>query len=98
MLGGWPIVVELNPEKRAHAAKLGCTALDPTDPKACLKAIRQASPGGRGVMGAIDFVGMEPTFKTCYTGLRAGGVAVVVGLFGMTANLSMYDMILNEKR
>lgn len=97
LLGGWPIVVELNPEKRALAAKLGCVALDPSDPKACLKAIRQASPGGRGVMGAIDFVGMEPTFKTCYAGIRKGGTAVVVGLFGMTVNLSMYEMILNEK-
>ena len=35
LLGGWPIVVELNPEKRALAAKLGCVALDPSDPKAC---------------------------------------------------------------
>lgn len=97
MFGGWPKVMDLDEEKRGIATKLGCEAYDPRDAKAAVRAIRKATGTKKGVQAAVDFVGAEATFKTCFDAIRTGGSLVAVGLFGAKLELSLPMFIMGQK-
>lgn len=73
------IVAEIDPVK-AEAAKAAGAAevIDPRD-KESLPRLQKAYGG---VHAAFDFVGAETTVQLAARGLRRGGTAIVVGLFG----------------
>jgi D-arabinose 1-dehydrogenase-like Zn-dependent alcohol dehydrogenase len=82
-----PIVVEIDPAKRAVALERGASAaFDPADANA-RKAVVAASGGG--VAGAIDFVGSDKSAAFAYGALAKGGRLVVAGLIGGEMRLSV---------
>ena len=87
MKGKGTIAVDIDPEKRAAAKKLGAlAAIDPNAPDALAQL--KAAAGG-GVWAAIDFVGNEQTAQLGVDGLVKGGKLIVVGLFGGQITLSL---------
>jgi len=80
-LGGLPpIVVDIDPNKRAAAIKAGArAAIDGSTPDAMAQI--QAAAGG-AVPAIIDFVGNEQTAALAFDTLPKGGKLVIVGLFG----------------
>jgi D-arabinose 1-dehydrogenase-like Zn-dependent alcohol dehydrogenase len=82
-----PLVVEVDPAKRALALKRGAAAaFDPAD-RAARKGVIAASGGG--VAGAIDFVGSDKSASFAYGTLAKGGRLVVAGLIGGEMRLSV---------
>ncbi len=87
MKGKGTIAVDIDPEKRAAAKKLGAlAAIDPNAPDA-LAQLKKAAGGG--VWAAIDFVGNEQTTQLGVDGLVKGGKLIVVGLFGGQITISL---------
>jgi propanol-preferring alcohol dehydrogenase len=84
-LGGLaPIVVDIDPAKRAAAVAAGAiAAVDPKEPD----ARKQVFKLGDGVPPAavIDFVGAEATAGFAFDAVARGGTIVMVGLFGGAA-------------
>lgn len=80
-LGGLPpVVVDIDPAKRAAALDAGaCAAIDPATPDAI--AAVTAALGGNP-MTVFDFVGAEPTAKLGFDLLAKGGQYIIAGLFG----------------
>lgn len=78
-----PVVVDIDPSKRAAAMEAGAAAaIDPADADA-IAQIHKACDGAP--MAAIDFVGAPPTAELGFDVLGKGGTLVVVGLFGGAA-------------
>ena len=87
MKGKGTIAVDIDPEKRAAARKLGALAtIDPNAPDA-LAQLKTAAGGG--VWAVIDFVGNEQTMQLGVDGLMKGGKLIVAGLFGGQITLSL---------
>lgn len=78
------IVAEIDPVK-AEAAKAAGAAevIDPRDKD----SLNRLQKGYGGVHAAFDFVGADATLQLAIRGLRRGGTAVVVGLFGGALNM-----------
>ncbi len=75
-----PVVVDIDPSKRAAAINAGAAAVvDPTE-KDALAQIHAACGGAP--MAAIDFVGAPSTAELGFDLLGKGGTLVMVGLFG----------------
>ena len=82
-----PLVVEIDPAKRALALERGAAAVfDPADPAARKNVV--AASGG-GVAGAIDFVGSDKSASFAYGTLAKGGRLVIAGLIGGEMRLSV---------
>eukprot|EP00946_MAST-07B_sp_MAST-7B-sp1_P001217 g1217.t1 len=83
MLGGPPLVADIDEAKLAHATELvpGTTAFNSKDKRA-IKEVRAASFDGTGIGAVIDFVGNEATANFAEKVLRKGGKYVLCGLFG----------------
>lgn len=78
-----PVVVDIDPSKRAAAREAGAAAaVDPKDDDA-IAQIQKACGGAP--MGAIDFVGAPQTAALGFDVLGRGGTLVMVGLFGGAA-------------
>ena len=97
LLGGWPVVADIDEAKRRVAEQLGCTAYDPREAKAMVRAVKAGSTGNDGVHAAIDFVGAESTFQLALGATRAGGKVVIVGLFGGQAKCPLPMIPLRQK-
>lgn len=80
-LGGRPpLVVDIDPTKRAAAIEAGaCAAIDPAMPDAEADIIAAL---GKRPMTVFDFVGAEPTAKLGFDLLGKGGQIIIAGLFG----------------
>ena len=80
-LGGQaPVVVDIDPTKRAAAIEAGAAAsVDPAD-KDAIAQIHAACDGAP--MAAIDFVGAPATSELGFDVLGKGGTLIMVGLFG----------------
>ncbi|MFM2279845.1 MAG: alcohol dehydrogenase [Pseudomonadota bacterium] len=84
MGGKAPIVVDIDPAKRAAAVEAGAAhAIDGRDPEAASQIKALVSP--LGVRAVVDFVASEPTTSLGFDLLRKGGRQVLVGLFGGAA-------------
>jgi propanol-preferring alcohol dehydrogenase len=78
-----PVVVDIDPSKRAAALAAGAAmAVDPADNDA-IAQIHKACDGAP--MGVIDFVGAPATAELGFDVLGKGGTLVMVGLFGGAA-------------
>jgi propanol-preferring alcohol dehydrogenase len=78
-----PVVVDIDPVKRAAALKAGASAvLDPNEADV-LSKISKACAGAP--MAAIDFVNASKTAELAFNALAKGGSLVPVGLFGGAA-------------
>jgi len=83
VLGGMPLAADIDEQKLAEAAKLGCRVYNTSDKNAA-KQIMKDSFDGTGIKAIVDFVGADKTVGFGDSVLRRGGKLVVVGLFGGT--------------
>mmetsp|Transcript_8606 Transcript_8606/g.10335 ORF Transcript_8606/g.10335 Transcript_8606/m.10335 type:complete len:372 (-) Transcript_8606:120-1235(-) len=83
VLGGMPLVADIDENKLKEAEKRGCRAYNTTDKKAVAKIMKESNDG-TGIKAVIDFVGAGKTVTFGDAILRKGGKLVVVGLFGGT--------------
>ena len=90
-------MADIDEAKRRVAEQLGCTAYDPREAKAMVRAVKAGSTGNDGVHAAIDFVGAESTFQLALGATRAGGKVVIVGLFGGQAKCPLPMIPLRQK-
>lgn len=97
MYGAWPLVTDIDPEKCKVAARLGCTVIPADSKPSVARTAAKTAPGKRGLYAALDFVGIDSTFKTCVEAIRPGGRVVAVGLFGASFDLRLYDLIIFQK-
>lgn len=75
-----PVVVDIDPDKRAAALEAGAVAaIDPRDEEAVAQI--HAACGG-APQAVIDFVGAEQTAALALNVVGKGGTIVIVGLFG----------------
>lgn len=73
------VVAEIDPVKAEAAKAAGATeVIDPREKESMVRLQK----GYGGVHAAFDFVGADATVQLAVKGLRRGGTAVVVGLFG----------------
>lgn len=73
------IVAEIDPVKAQAAKEAGATVvIDPREKESLTRLQREFG----GVHAAFDFVGAESTVQLAARGLRRGGTAIIVGLFG----------------
>eukprot|EP00039_Didymoeca_costata_P020436 m.341247 g.341247 ORF g.341247 m.341247 type:complete len:370 (-) comp19957_c0_seq1:208-1317(-) len=96
LFGEWPIGVDLDAEKRAEAARLGCITVDGKS-KTAINDIRKQTQGKKGVASVVDFVGNDATFNMALQMLRAGGKVVPVGLYGAKLNIGLPFLIFQQK-
>ncbi len=81
VIKGKVIVADADAEKRAAARQAGADeVLDNTEEGALEKLM--AMTGGKGIMGAVDFVGAPATAQFAFQALRKGAKMVMVGLYG----------------
>jgi threonine dehydrogenase-like Zn-dependent dehydrogenase len=87
------MAVDLIPERRALAERLGFPASEGVD----AEALHQ---GGRplGVDVVVDAVGVSATLRDGLGALRAGGTLLVVGLGQPQVSIGLYDVVVPEKR
>ncbi len=79
-VAGKIIVVDIDPQKRAHAQAMGAAAtIDNRAPDA-VKQVLKATDGGAAAV--IDFVGSPKTMEFGISVLGNGGKLVMVGLYG----------------
>lgn len=82
-----PIVIDIDPRKRAAAEQAGAAAtVDPAVDKAWKGIL--ASTGG-GAHAVIDFVGSESSTQFAGRTLQKGGRMIVVGLYGGTFSMPL---------
>jgi len=81
MLGGMPLVADIDEEKLSEARRRGCRAYNSKDKNAA-KAVKRESFDGTGIIAVVDFVGSTATQAFAESVLRKGGKSVIVGLFG----------------
>ena len=82
-----PIVVDIDPVKRAAAKKAGAVAVvDPNAPDA-IEQIQELTNGG--AWAVIDVVGASQTARLGYGSLAKGGKYIIVGLFGGDLTISL---------
>jgi D-arabinose 1-dehydrogenase-like Zn-dependent alcohol dehydrogenase len=88
-MNGPPLAADIDEEKLAMAAKLGCKTFN-TMKKDAVNEIKALSKGGVGAV--IDFVGNEKSHAFCNKVIRTGGKVVVIGLMGgkMESPLPMF--------
>ncbi|MBI4636317.1 MAG: Zn-dependent alcohol dehydrogenase [Candidatus Rokubacteria bacterium] len=87
------IAVDIVPAKLAFATEFGAThVIDArgADPVAAIRALT----GGRGVDYAFEVIGLPATMRQAYDTLAKRGMAVVVGVAPMTAEVSVPVMSL----
>jgi len=70
--------LDLQPERRALAARYGATAVDPTDARA-MAELRDATDG-RGVDVVLECVGSEAATQASFDLLRPGGTIAAAGV------------------
>ena len=87
-------ISEVNPERRAAAAKLGGEALDPQAVDV-VKVIRDAT-SGYGAAAAVDAVGMASTRAQCIAACRSTGTVILSGLHEETGSLPSAEIIRRE--
>jgi propanol-preferring alcohol dehydrogenase len=80
-----PIAVDVSPEKREAAQRLGAAAA--VDPEAPDAKARIAELTAGGTAGALDLVGSATSLQFAIDTARRGGRIVVVGLFGGAVTL-----------
>jgi propanol-preferring alcohol dehydrogenase len=87
MGGVAPIVVDIDPNKRAAAIEAGAQmAVDGNSPDAAKQIVAGI---GNEAAAVIDFVASESTSKLAFDLLRKGGTMVLVGLYGGAAPWSL---------
>ncbi len=87
------IAVDLLPNKLEFARKFGATHAINAGEANPVEAIR-ALTGGRGVDYAFEVIGLPATIRQAYDSLKKRGLAVVVGVTPMTAEVSVPIMTL----
>jgi propanol-preferring alcohol dehydrogenase len=83
------IAVDMKPDARDLAKKVGAHHALPSDDKA-VDMIRELT-GGRGADVVLDFVGAEPTMKMALAAARTLGDVTVVGIAGGTVPFSFFS-------
>lgn len=78
-----PVVIDIDPAKRAAALAAGAHAV--VDGRAEDAADQVLAAVGAAPLAVVDFVASEPTSKLGFDLLRKGGTLVLVGLFGGAA-------------
>lgn len=78
-----PVVIDIDPAKRAAAIAAGAHAA--LDGRAEDVADQVRAAVGAAPLAVVDFVASEPTSKLGFDVLRKGGTLVLVGLFGGAA-------------
>jgi D-arabinose 1-dehydrogenase-like Zn-dependent alcohol dehydrogenase len=91
--GAKVVAVDVHPDSRAAAARLGATAVAPGEELAA--AVAELS-GGAGADLAIDTVGNEHTPGSCVEVLRTGGRLVLIGYTGRAAALDVARIVTGE--
>jgi S-(hydroxymethyl)glutathione dehydrogenase / alcohol dehydrogenase len=91
------VVADINPAKLEMARDFGATDLLDASTQDVVRATRQLSSGG--VDFAFEAIGRPETLTQAVRALRAGGVAVAVGVAppSARAEISPFDLVLQEK-
>jgi Zn-dependent alcohol dehydrogenase len=91
------VVADINPAKLEMAREFGATDLVDASAQDVVRATRQLSNGG--VDFAFEAIGRPETLTQAVRALRAGGVAVAVGVAppSARAEISPFDLVLQEK-
>jgi len=80
LFGKGPLVADIDEGRLQAAMGAGAKAAYNTKDPAALGKLMADTEGG--VLGAVDFVGSEPSFAFANQAVRRGGKVVIVGLFG----------------
>ncbi|WP_346655858.1 NAD(P)-dependent alcohol dehydrogenase [Streptomyces sp. RFCAC02] len=89
------VAVDVHPERRAHAARLGAgAALDPAGAD-LVAAVREATGGG--ATHALDTTGVPAVVAHAAKALAPTGTLVVVGLGEAELTVDLMDILLNGK-
>jgi NDMA-dependent alcohol dehydrogenase len=92
------IAVDLLPKKLEFAKQFGATHTVNSKETNPVEAIR-ALTGGRGVDYAFEVIGLPATIRQAYDSLKKRGLAVIVGVTPMTAEVSIpiMSMVFEER-
>jgi len=82
LLGGMPLVADIDDDKLEEARARGCRAYNSKDLARATQRIKADSYDGTGICAVVDFVGSSATQTLAEAVLRKGGKSVIVGLFG----------------
>ncbi len=92
------IAVDLLPKKLEFAKQFGATHTVNSKETNAVEAIR-ALTGGRGVDYAFEVIGLPATIRQAYDSLKKRGLAIIVGVTPMTAEVSIpiMSMVFEER-
>jgi S-(hydroxymethyl)glutathione dehydrogenase / alcohol dehydrogenase len=92
------IAVDLLPKKLEFAKQFGATHTVNSKETNAVEAIR-ALTGGKGVDYAFEVIGLPATIRQAYDSLKKRGVAIIVGVTPMTAEVSIpiMSMVFEER-
>jgi Zn-dependent alcohol dehydrogenase len=90
------IAADLNPAKLELASSFGATDVVDSSSEDVVRAVRDLAGG---VDYAFEVIGRSETVVQALRAVRMGGTAVAVGVApsGTTANVNIYDLVLQEK-
>lgn len=91
------ILSEPNPNRRQKVADIapGIVTLDPSEPDFQEK-IHAHTEQGIGVDAAIECAGSPRALQSCIDAVRPQGTVVMVGLMGVPAEISPFDLIMRD--
>jgi (R,R)-butanediol dehydrogenase / meso-butanediol dehydrogenase / diacetyl reductase len=91
------VLSEPNPNRRRKVAEIapGIISLDPTEP-GFLEQVRALTEEGVGVAAAIECAGNPRALQSCIDAVRPQGTVVLVGLMGVPAEISTFDLTMRD--
>ena len=91
------VLSEPNPNRRRKVTELapGIVALDPSE-EGFLDQVRSLTEEGVGVDAAIECAGNPRALQSCIDAVRPQGTVVMVGLMGVPAEISPFDLTMRD--
>ena len=90
------VAIDSNPAKESFARRFGATAFVHADEAGSVEAVLELTSGG--VDHAFECVGQTRLMRDCIDMLRPGGQAILLGVAGIDAQLTMPPFLLYQDK